>query len=93
MRKTVLSLAVFSLFLCTSAVVAAAESAEVVPAITASVSGAEAPVTSQLQLNEIQLEQRTAAGPAAEAQVAQRGSFWWLVGAIVIGGIILAVLL
>jgi hypothetical protein len=47
----------------------------------------------RVQLKEISLEKRAAPDDAAVAQLPQRGSFWWLVGVIVVAGVILAVLL
>lgn len=93
MRKVALSFAALFLFLGAPALSATnVEVAEVVPQIAVQAT-VDAPTSAQLQLTEIQLEQRTIAEDASAAQVAQRGSFWWLVGAIVIGGVILAVLL
>lgn len=57
---------------------------------------ANAPVAPGLDLREIQVPERAEQESAAavDAQdMPQRGSFWWLVGAIVIAGIILAVVL
>lgn len=53
----------------------------------------ELPAAPTMQLEAIQLEERTVADDADAAQVPARGSFWWLVGVIVIAGVILAVLL
>ena len=93
MKKFALSFVALALFVGAPALSATdAEVAEVVPRIAVQ-SAVEAPATTELRLSEIQLEQRAVAEDASAAQVAQRGSFWWLVGAIVIGGVILAVLL
>jgi hypothetical protein len=54
---------------------------------------AERPPVPAMNLQEIQVEERPAAPDAEVAQVPARGSFWWLVGVIVVAGVILAVLL
>jgi hypothetical protein len=54
---------------------------------------AERPPVPAMNLQEIQVEERSAAPDAEVAQVPRRGSFWWLVGVIVVAGVILAVLL
>lgn len=47
-----------------------------------------------MHLDRIEVEQRSAVtDDAAATQFAQRGSFWWIVGVIVVAGVILAVLL
>jgi hypothetical protein len=62
---------------------------EVVPRVTA-----DAPADAGLQLTKVQLEERAPAEDAAVAQdMPARGSFWWVVGAIVVAGVILAVVL
>jgi hypothetical protein len=64
-----------------------------VPAVTVD-TPSEQPEAAPMHLQEIQLEERTNAAPAADAaQMPARGSFWWLVGVIVVAGVILAVLL
>ena len=55
--------------------------------------GAEAPTPAAMHLDEIQVEERTATGDTESAQLPARGSFWWLVGVVVVAGVILAVLL
>ncbi len=67
-----------------------ARAPEVVPsAVVEAAPEAEA----TMQLAEVSLEERTASEDASAAQLPQRGSFWWLVGVIVVAGVILAVLL
>lgn len=68
---------------------------ETVPDVTPSVvAPAEAPPPAQLHLQEVALqESRAAADADAAAQLGPRGSFWWMVGVIVVAGIILAVVL
>ena len=46
-----------------------------------------------MHLSEIEVGERPAARDAAPAQLGPRGSFWWVVGVIVVAGVILAVLL
>jgi hypothetical protein len=76
-------------------VLSAAEADDVlaIPQVSAQIVGVDATAPAQLQLSEIQIESRAVSDDAAAAQVAQRGSFWWLVGAIVIAGVALAILL
>ena len=52
-----------------------------------------APVAPELRLDPVQVEQRVVADEAEAAQWPPRGSFWWLVGVIVVAGVLLAVLL
>jgi hypothetical protein len=53
----------------------------------------EAPAAPELRLDPVQVERSTAADEAEAAQWPQRGSFWWLVGVIVVAGVLLALLL
>lgn len=46
-----------------------------------------------MHLQRIDLEQRAASDDAAPAQLGPRGGFWWMVGVIVVAGVILAVVL
>lgn len=72
--------------------VPAEPTAELVPAVV--VESAPAADESRLHLTEIQVEERSSsADEAAAAQLGPRGSFWWVVGVIVVAGVILAVLL
>lgn len=57
---------------------------------TPTVDGPEA--VGELNLTKVQVEERANADDAALVQPA-RGSFWWLVGVIVVAGVILAVVL
>ena len=65
-------------------------SAEIVPAPTASSDG---PMTGSLRLTTVEVQNLANAEDAAAAQFAPRGSFWWVVGVIVVAGVILTVLL
>jgi hypothetical protein len=65
-------------------------SAEVVTTVVAE---AVPSMDTKMHLNEITLEERAAPNDAAAAQLAPRGSFWWVVGVVVVAGVILAVLL
>lgn len=47
----------------------------------------------ELILTPIVAEERSTADDAVVQDMPQRGSFWWVVGAIVVAGVILAVLL
>ena len=51
------------------------------------------PAEPEMRLEAVQVEERAAPDEADAAQWPQRGSFWWLVGVIVVAGVILAVLL
>ena len=59
-------------------------------AVEAPADAADAPV---MHLEEIQVEQRNTIAAADAAQFPARGSFWWLVGVIVVAGVILVLLL
>lgn len=63
---------------------------DAVPTVVAEV---EVDTDSRMHLTEISLEERTETGEAAAAQLGPRGSFWWIVGAVVVAGVILAVIL
>ena len=66
------------------------------PEVTVSVVAAEeAPATPELVLEEVKVPESRAAeaAEAAAQEMPRRGSFWWLVGVIVVAGIILAVVL
>ena len=58
------------------------------PAVTEQV--VEAP---ELVLTPVVVEERASATDEVAQDMPQRGSFWWVVGAIVVAGVILAVLL
>lgn len=62
------------------------------PAVSTTAVTDQAP-TAELHLTEVQIRESRAADDAAIAQFPARGSFWWVVGAIVVGGVILSVLL
>jgi hypothetical protein len=68
---------------------------EVRPAIARTVLEPGAPVGPPLVLTEVKLPAygEAVASAAATQDMPQRGSFWWLVGVIVVAGVILAVLL
>lgn len=54
----------------------------------------DAPGEGDLQLEKVQVEERTAqADSDSERQLPPRGSFWWLVGVVVVAGVILAIVL
>lgn len=53
----------------------------------------QAPAEPEIILAPIDMERRTAADESAVQEMPARGSFWWVVGAIVVAGIILAVVL
>ncbi len=64
-----------------------------VPAVQATLLGEE-PAEPSMDLETVQMEEVQQSEMAEEsAQWPQRGSFWWIVGAIVVGGVILALLL
>jgi cytochrome c-type biogenesis protein CcmH/NrfG len=46
-----------------------------------------------LQLESVQVEQSEVAEDGVAQDMPQRGSFWWIVGAIVVAGVILALVL
>jgi hypothetical protein len=95
MRKPPLS--IFALFLVAtplSATVndpAEAVAPEVEPAMVAEV---PPQIETGMNLTRIVLEERSSTSDdAAVAQFPARGSFWWLVGVVVVAGVILAVIL
>lgn len=53
----------------------------------------QATETPELILTPVVVEERAAPDEAVVQDMPQRGSFWWVVGAIVVAGVILAVLL
>jgi hypothetical protein len=63
---------------------------EVVPSVATK---AEPSPRSELQVTRVAVEERAPAREANAAQFPARGSFWWLVGVIVVAGVILAVVL
>lgn len=63
-------------------------SAEVVTAVVAET---EPAVDAGMHLDEITLEERVTTSDAEAAQLPPRGSFWWIVGVVVVAGVILAV--
>lgn len=88
----------FALALALLAVPAAARAEAAPPAAPAAVQPAvtsaavQAPQAPEMKLQEVQVkdaaQHRDAAAPSL-----QRGSFWWLVGVIVVAGVILAIVL
>lgn len=94
MRTLVLSLVV--LFVSATALAATepeaveSETPEVVPSVVAG--SAPAP-DAAMHLAEVAVEERAAPEGAEAAQLGPRGGFWWLVGVVVVAGVILAVLL
>lgn len=52
-----------------------------------------APQAPEMQLAPIVIEKRAPVEDSAVQEMPARGSFWWIVGAIVVAGIILAVVL
>jgi hypothetical protein len=46
-----------------------------------------------LNLSKVVVEKRAAPATDAAAQLGERGGFWWLVGVVVVAGVILAVIL
>lgn len=68
--------------------------ASVRPEVVQPAVSSDAPTPPDLVLEEVRIvEQRTAPNEAAVVQdMPRRGSFWWLVGVIVVAGVILAVL-
>lgn len=68
--------------------------APIAPEFVPSVVADAAPsVLADMHLTEVAIEERSAASDAAAAQLGPRGGFWWLVGVVVVAGVILAVLL
>lgn len=63
---------------------------EVVPTVVAE---ADVDTRPSMHLEEITIEERPATSDAAAAQLGPRGGFWWIVGVIVVAGIILTVIL
>jgi hypothetical protein len=63
------------------------------PPTAGTVLAQEEPIAPELRLDRVHVEESRVADDAEAAQWPQRGSFWWLVGVIVVAGVILAVLL
>lgn len=88
----------FAIALAMLAVPAAARAATVPPAEVASVAAVQPEVAApeprapEMKLKEIRVEEAKQ-GRDADAALPARGSFWWLVGVIVVAGVILAVVL
>lgn len=63
--------------------------------VVESAARADAPAAPEMKLEQLTVaERRAEEGAAADAQdMPRRGSFWWMVGVIVVAGIILALLL
>ena len=93
MRKTVLTLLALTL-LAGAPELRASETARAVPAaeVTPRISG-DAPAAGELNLTKVQVAERATDSDAAAAQFAPRGSFWWLVGVVVVAAVIIAVVL
>ena len=93
------ALALVLILLATSVATARAENDPPEKELRASVvqTGADsvAPAQPEVQLREVEIPSREAAAADAPAtqDMPSRGSFWWLVGVIVVAGVILAVLL
>jgi hypothetical protein len=51
------------------------------------------PVAPELKLAKVDVKETAPATESAPAQLGERGSFWWIVGVIVVAGVILAVVL
>lgn len=67
---------------------------EVVPRIVESAAEAAAPEQApELNLEEVVIHESEAPEDAPVAQLGPRGSFWWLVGVVVVAGVILALVL
>lgn len=94
MRNLILSLLVLLL---TAPALSATENAPAdafVPEAVPNVVAEPAPdAGAAMHLSEIHLEERTATSDVAAAQLGPRGGFWWIVGVIVVAGVILAVVL
>lgn len=63
------------------------------PALAEPALAESAPAEPEMRLEAVQVEERAAPDEADAAQWPQRGSFWWLVGVIVVAGVLLALLL
>jgi len=88
----------FAIALTMLAAPAAARAATVPPAEIADVAAvqpnvaAQEPRAPEMKLKEIRVE-ATKQARGADAVMPQRGSFWWMVGVIVVAGVILAIVL
>ena len=93
MRRLILSL---SVLLLSAPALSATETkpAEVAaPEARMSVVEKAAPEAATLKVAEVKAEKRAASDSAPAAQLGPRGGFWWIVGVIVVAGVILAVIL
>lgn len=93
--RLVLALLAAVLLVAAPAPASATPSTEPAPAASATAPSMEMVATSPGQGVTVQASVRaeSLAREMEERQIAQRGSFWWLVGVIVIAGVLLAVLL
>ncbi len=66
-----------------------------VPTVSTELAASMSPALAEISTEPVRAEAREVrdAKAAKDDQFAQRGSFWWLVGVIVIAGVLLAVLL
>lgn len=71
----------------------AGPSPDAAPAAVTQLTAEEAPAAAQEVAEPQRAEERRTEKNEAREQIAQRGSFWWLVGVIVVAGVLLAVLL
>ena len=64
------------------------------PEVVRTLDSADAPAQPEMILTEMKVAERAVSSDAAVAQdMPQRGSFWWLVGVIVVAGVILYLVL
>jgi len=94
MRKLILTLSLSLLAAPTLGATEVPAADEPRPAAVATEAARPAPAPEEaMRLREVQVEPRPASADEAAAQLPARGSFWWLVGVIVVAGVILAVVL
>ena len=66
---------------------------EAVPEARVAIEEKAEPAAPELDLEKVEARETAPSETAAPAQLGERGSFWWIVGVIVVAGVILAVVL
>ncbi len=94
MHRILLSLTLLFIALPALAAAEPGVGSEPVPSVVAT-PGIDAPAApaAAMQLEEVRIEGRSAKDVSAAAQLGPRGGFWWMVGVIVVAGVILAIVL
>jgi hypothetical protein len=91
--RRILAVALSSLLLAAPSLSASepAPAPEAAPQAAVSVTEKAAPEAPALRLTKVKAEERATPSDARAVQLGPRGGFWWIVGVIVVAGVILAV--